>query len=323
MNIQQIDLQAFVDNLEQAYTIVKQQIVICKAIKDLITNNNVVETDLTAMQALDNQVNTIKINVTKLQNDVSETMIAVAQHTEQINQLTNDVSIVSADYANLSQQVIALEGRIDTLEEDMSMVLSDYTTKAEYESLVRVTPTDVIADRAIDDNYVPSFNVKLLHDGLVLSNTDIIAPIKDLLRIDVDFSIPNISTTFPSDFNNPTACIATHDLSNNDAFRGLIIGYINNYYPVFSSSILLTIMLDCNISGTTDRIITFNKIPFALSVMTINDKPIYCFKATSNIDLDNYGWTPDHMEKFDFIIEYNTFYNSILLYVNLTTYAVI
>lgn len=71
MNIQQIDLQAFVDNLEQAYTIVKQQIVICKAIKDLITNNNVVETDLTAMQALVNdlysQVNTIKINVTKLQ----------------------------------------------------------------------------------------------------------------------------------------------------------------------------------------------------------------------------------------------------------------
>lgn len=279
MNIQQIDLQAFVDNLEQAYTIVKQQIVICKAIKDLITNNNVVETDLTAMQALvndlDSQVNTIKINVTKLQNDMSEIMIAVAQHTEKINQLT------------------------------------------------RVTPTDVIADRTVDENYAPSFNVKLLHDGLVLSTTDIISSIKDLLGIDVDFSIPNISATFPSDFNNPTTCTAILDLSNNDAFRGLITKYINNYYPIFSSNILLSIILDCNIPDTTDRIITFNKLPFTLSVMTINDNPIYCFKATSNIDLDDYGWTPDHTAKFDFIIEYDTHYNSIRLYVNLTTYAIL
>ena len=279
MNIQQIDLQAFVDNLEQAYTIVKQQIVICKAIKDLITNNNVVETDLTAMQALvndlDSQVNTIKINVTKLQNDMSEIMIAVAQHTEKINQLT------------------------------------------------RVTPTDVIADRTVDENYVPGFNVKLLHDGLVLSTTDIISSIKDLLEIDVDFSIPNISVTFPSDFNNPTTCTAILDLSNNDVFRGLITKYINNYYPIFSSNILLSIILDCNISDTTDRIITFNKLPFTLSVMTINDNPIYCFKATSNIDLDNYGWTPDYTTKFDFIIEYNTHYNAIRLYVNLTTYAIL
>ena len=279
MNIQQIDLQAFVDNLEQAYTIVKQQIVICKAIKDLIANNNVVETDLTAMQALvndlDSQVYTIKINVAKLQNDMSETMIAVAQHTEKINQLT------------------------------------------------RVTPTDVIADRTVDENYVPGFKVKLLHDGLVLSTTDIISSIKDLLEIDVDFSIPNISVTFPSDFNNPTTCTAILDLSNNAVFRGLITKYINNYYPIFSSNILLSIILDCNIPGTTDRIITFNKLPFTLSVITINDKPIYSFKATSNISLDDYGWTSDHTAKFDFIIEYNTYYNSIRLYVNLTTYAIL
>lgn len=279
MNIQQIDLQAFVDNLEQAYTIVKQQIVICKAIKDLITNNNVVETDLTAMQALvndlDSQVNTIKTNVTKLHNDMSETMIAVAQHTEKINQLT------------------------------------------------RVTPTDVIADRTVDENYVPGFNVKLLHDGLVLSTTDIISSIKDLLEIDVDFSIPNISATFPSDFNNPTTCPAILDLSNNAVFRGLITKYINNYYPIFSSNMLLSIILDCNIPDTTDRIFTFNKLPFTLSVITINDKPIYSFKATSNINLDDYGWTPDHTAKFDFIIEYNTYYNSIKLYVNLTTYAIL
>ena len=179
---------------------------------------------------LDSQVNTIKINVTKLQNDMSETMIAVAQHTEQINQLTN---------------------------------------------------------------------------------------------IDTDFNLPNITATFPSDFTNPTACIAILDLSNNDNIRGLFTRYINKYHPVFSSSILMTIILDCNISSTTDRIITFNKLPFTLSVMTINDNPIYCFKATSNIDLDAYGWTPDHHEKFDFILEYNTYYNSIYLYINLTTYAII
>ena len=279
MNIQQIDLQAFVDNLEQAYTIVKQQIVICKAIKDLITNNNVVETDLTAMQTLvndlDSQVNTIKINVTKLQNDMSETMIAVAQHTEKINQLT------------------------------------------------RVTPTDVIAIYQTDENDVPSFNIRLLHDGVVLSTKDIITQIKDLLYVNTPLDALNISTTFPSDFNNPTTCIALLDLSNSGNVRTLVTNYINNYYPIFSSTILFNIILDCSISDTTDRIIKFNKLPFTLSVMTINDDPIYSFKATSNINLDSYGWTSDHTAKFDFILEYDTHYNSIHLYVNLTTYAIL
>lgn len=147
--------------------------------------------------------------------------------------------------------------------------------------------------------------------------------INQLTNIDNDFNLPNIDATFPSDFTNPTACIGTLDLSNNDSIRELLTRYINNYHPVFSSSILMTIILNCNISSTTDNIIKFNKLPFTLSVMTINDKPIYSFKAESNISLDNFGWTPDYNEKFDFILEYNTYYNSIYLYAHLTAYATI